>query len=156
MNHFARAAAVFALSANLCGCFGSSNPNNEGGVDIKVGNTEVKVAGGDGEVKLPADFPKDLPAFKGAVVKHHTTTKQGDQLFGFVQWESDAPVDKVSEFYRAELKNQGWTEVQHTTTAAEGKSATILGAKKGARTIALQITTDENGKTLIQLTMSGQ
>ena len=174
MKVLIRNVVILLAAAAVAGCSGDTpttggNPSTTttGGVDIKVGNTEVKVnkdqgtnikvgnvevqAGGG--MKLPADFPKDLPIYSGAVIKSHVLSKHGDQTTGMLHMQVAAPVDKVSEYYRAELKSQGWTEAQHIVSESQGKTGTIIGAKKGNRTLSVTVTVDKNDVTIVNLTV---
>ena len=125
--------------------------NQDQGTNIKVGNVEIQAGGG---MKLPDDFPKDLPIYAGAVIKTHVLSKQGDHTTGMLHMEVPATVEKVSEFYRAELKSQGWTEAQHIVSESKGKTATIIGAKKGNRTLSVTVTVDKRDVTIVNLTVA--
>jgi len=62
-----------------------------------------------------------------------------------------AAVEKVGEFYKAELKSQGWKEHQYVASENEGKSGIMIGASKDARHLAVVISTDREDQTLVHL-----
>lgn len=58
---------------------------------------------------LPADFPKEVPVFKGSVVQGVQELPQNAHN---VVFRTSAPVADVSEFYEKELKQAGWSVTQ--------------------------------------------
>lgn len=146
----------------MAGC-GTSTPNNQspannGGIDIKVGNTNVQIQAGGSTagLALPADFSTDVPIYSGANIKANLMTGKGEQATGMLHMQVPAATEKVGEYYRAELKNQGWTESQYVVTQAEGKTGTLIGAKKGSRILVVQVSADKEGSTIVNLTITGQ
>jgi len=149
----------------LCGCGGGggSNPSaansaatqndDGGGVDIKVGNVQIQ-AGEPAGGKLPANFAKDVPIYEGAVVKANVLAGVGNDATGFVTMHVPAAVEKVGEFYKAELKSQGWEEKQYVVSQNEGKTGIMIGATKDTRQLAIVISTDRQDQTIVNLTLA--
>jgi hypothetical protein len=153
-------AALWAV-ALLCGCGGGGGNNSpasnsaaenedRGGVDIKVGNVHIQ-AGEPAGGKLPANFATDVPIYAGAVVKASVFDGEGDKAMGFATMHVPTTVEKVGEFYKAELKSQGWTEKQYVVSENQGKSGIMIGASKDTRHLAVVISTDKEDQTLVHL-----
>lgn len=91
---------------------------------------------------LPADFPKDIPVYTGATVMGGGSAGGGK---GASFTTADA-ADKVADWYEAELKTQGWTDVKKF---AAGPTTSIT-AKKDKRTLAVGLTKNPtDNKTVI-------
>jgi hypothetical protein len=86
---------------------------------------EITVPGGDGNVKvttggdLPSDFPDDFPIYKDAKLTGSVRGEQEGQAGFFVTWETDASVQDVTDFYKAELDKAPW-QTAGTFASAEG------------------------------------
>jgi hypothetical protein len=116
-------------------------------------NTEVTVEGKDGakvrlssggNVSLPEGFPKDVPIYPGSTVTLSVSTKEGVQV-GLKT--ADAPA-KVADFYKAQLKSQGW-EIETTLDSEQGS---MLVGKKQKTTVTAMVNSDSGG-TMIMLTV---
>ena len=67
----------------------------DGGGTITIGTTEI-----------PADFPKSIPMYPGATVKTAMRTQNPGKGASFIiGLETGDPPDKVSAFYKAQLKS---------------------------------------------------
>jgi hypothetical protein len=100
--------------------------------------------------KLPADYPQDVPVYKGAkiVVTQTLSEKNGRNLV----LESGDSVEAIGEFYRKELPAQGWTV--ENTMAVGGMNK--ISATKNKRQVTVNIT-DGNGKrTVMQFVGDGE
>lgn len=71
----------------------------------------VKIPGG-GEVsvsgKLPDNFPKDFPIYKGAKVQGSYTGKNEGVSGTVVTWETGDSIDKVKDFYSNAFQSGAW------------------------------------------------
>jgi hypothetical protein len=130
-------------------------PGGEVKVQQKSGEVTYEVKGKDGEkltvaagdkgVALPADFPDDVPIFKGATVKVAMT--QGKQKI--VHLYAPVAVAEAAKFYGDELKSRGW-EIESTMNMGE---VSMVSAKKKNRQCSVTVA-KESGGTLIQLAIS--
>jgi len=102
---------------------------------------EVTVRGGKG-TELPANFPKDVPVYKGAEILQ--TSSHAGTDFSIAFQTRDA-VDKVADFYKNEMESEGWESEQALTMP----NRAILAYKKGNRMVTLMIAADEDGGTVV-------
>jgi hypothetical protein len=145
------------LAAVAFGCGKSSTYKTRDGeviVDKKAGQVtfegktkegNVKVTAADSGVALPDNFPKDVPIYKGAVVKIASTQ---DKTM-MVHMEVAASVADALKYYQDELKGQGW-EIQSTMNMGEGS---MIAAKKAERQCTAMVLKDNKG-TMVQLTVT--
>ncbi len=130
---YAKAAAVLVLGSTMfisCQCEKTSAPvpgttdgfaERPGGV---ASHTPVKLAGKPTatalqvaaatptvptDLKIPDDFPKDVPIFKGAAL---TQVQDMPNNAHNVIFSVDAPVSEVNQFYQAQLTKAGWKASQ--------------------------------------------
>jgi hypothetical protein len=119
-------------------------------VDTDNGTMHVETSEGTfdaGGNKLPADWPSDAPIYTGATIQYAasanpTTGKAGAAV---VFMTSDS-VQKVSDFYVAQLKEQGW-KIEGTVNAG---GALTIGATKDERSLSLVISGAE-GRTTVTM-----
>ena len=111
----------------------------------KTKDGDVKVAASEHGVALPDNFPKDVPIYKGALVKIAST--QGKTML--VHLAVSASVDEALKYYQDQLKDQGW-EIQSTMNMGEGS---MLSAKKAERQCSAMVLKDKKG-TMVQLTVT--
>jgi len=109
----------------------------------KDGNTTVTV--NEGGVALPDKFPKDVPIYKGAIVKVAST--QGKTMM--VHMNVPASAADALKFYQDQLKDQGW-EIQSTMNMGEGS---MLSAKKADRQCTALVLKQDK-QTVVQLTVA--
>jgi hypothetical protein len=77
---------------------------------------QLQMAGGEGAIDLPDDFPAVVPIYPGAVpVTFLRIASEGIQA----TFQTDAAAGAVQTWYMEQLKEQGW-EVQMNTTTPEG------------------------------------
>jgi hypothetical protein len=103
---------------------------------------KIHVASGEKGVALPDDFPKDVPVYPGATINFSSKTREGMLLM----LKSTESPEKIKQYYEKETKQQGWEENENTVAMDK---ITILGFKKGDRTLTVTINTDK--ETIIQL-----
>lgn len=104
---------------------------------LKKSGVETKIG------KLPKDLPEDIPIYKGAEVS--TSMMIGNVRS--LHLTTSAPLEKVAEYYKEELKKRGW-EIGFTMEQAE-KGLTAFSGTKGERQIQVQIGTNEKGNFIM-------
>lgn len=115
-----------------------ADSNNWQFKDNKTGNS---VAVGE-DLKLPDDFPKEVPIYAGAKVKSVSLNRSGDKGATVTLGTDDQP-EKVATWYSESLKKDGWSEDSSTTM---GKSE-ARNYKKGNMELSLLVfPTDDQGK----------
>lgn len=97
--------------------------------DNKTGNS---VAIGE-DIKLPEDFPKELPIYAGSKIKSVSLSRTGDKEASVTIGVDASGPEKVASWYSETLKKDGWTEDSSTTM---GKSE-ARNYKKGSAQISL-------------------
>ncbi|MBI2798486.1 DUF4190 domain-containing protein [Candidatus Saccharibacteria bacterium] len=136
--------------------FAIQNAAKKAGVD--VGNGSVSVKGNNGEslsvggnVKIPDDFPSNVPIYKPSDAVAALKTNNGYN----VTLATNDSAQKVSDFYKSQLPANGWTS-ENTDISVSG--GTITSYTQGDKQLVLTITTDQNGssgkKTGINLTVT--
>jgi hypothetical protein len=125
---------------------------NGGQVTIKSKDGENSVSAGD-NVKLPADFPNDVPIYKPSTLKY--ATESSKKNYSVAATTSSEPTAVIG-YYNTELPKQGWVKISETsytrgTTASYKKGALRVtvsatadsdSAKKDATTISLTVLTE--------------
>jgi hypothetical protein len=96
-------------------------------------------------MKLPANFPKDVPVYKGMV----STFSASDNLkgSGWVVLEGNAPVETVADYYSKQMAEGGWTEAENKQVA----EAKMMKYTKDTREVTVQVGPGDKGMTLLQL-----
>lgn len=127
------------------------------GKNVKVDNQgdKVTLTGEGGEVSfeaggdLPESFPKDFPVYPGArlVNSFSAEGEEGDGVS--VVWESGDSFDKVSDFYRKKLQEDGW-KVESTF---EQKDSFTSSFKKGEVGGFIGVTIGDEGKVTVSVTI---
>ncbi len=116
-----------------------SEGNNWQFKDNKTGNS---VAIGE-DLKLPEDFPKELPILTGAKIKSVSLGRTGDKEASVTLGIDDMNPEKVATWYSDTLKKEGWTEDSSTTM---GKSEARNYKKGTAQLSLLAFPVDEESK----------
>ncbi len=97
--------------------------------------------------KLPSDFPNDIPVYPGAKIGLSNSTDNADGKSVYVTLSSTDSFEEVSNYYKEEVKDEGWDIT--STTEFLGLS---ISASKGDRTLALYIYDGEDGMTYFTIT----
>ncbi len=118
---------------------GEATVKGADGLDMKVTTS----AGGG--VKIPDDFPKDVPVYPGAKVKTAASV-QGNRTLSL---ETADAVDKAQAFYADKLKAEGWN-VLATTNVPNGVN---IGAQKDKSTLGVAIS-KQGDQTAIVVTVT--
>ncbi len=111
---------------------GTVKMKTEDGEDVTV------TAGGD--AKLPADFPKDVPLYKGAKMVATANTPEGVQ----VSLQSSDAADTVAAGCRKLMEAEGWT----AGASMDMGAMTMLVFKKDDREVAVQVMNDGKQTTI--------
>ena len=114
-------------------------------IESKTKDGKATFTANDSGVALPDKFPKDVPLYKGAVVKLSST--QGKAMM--VHMEVPASAADALKFYQDQLKEQGW-EIETTMNMGEGS---MLSAKKADRQCTAMVLKQDKG-TVVQLTVT--
>lgn len=113
--------------------------------DNKTGNT---VAFGE-DLKLPSDFPSDVPIYGGAKISAISTNKQEGSANATLT-STDAQ-DKVLKWYEDKMKADGWEEKNSSTM----NNVEFREYEKGKVTIAVSVwPNEEEGKSGTFITVS--
>ncbi len=120
--------------------------------DAKGNNVTVKTAdgsvvvSGDG-VKLPEDFPKDVPVYPGAKIASAVSSAQSGTSGHMVTLETSDSPDKIATFYKA--KFSGW-QVKMEMSSGGGK-VLLLESPDAKRSVTV-VANPANGVTTVTLT----
>ena len=107
-------------------------------VEIKGGGADGSVTSSSADVvKMPEDFPKDIPVYPGATPIIHTSAKNGRTV---QLWTSDT-ANKVTAFYKEKFNVEGWKQESESSTEA----ITLLYSTKENRTLSVVISYDDDG-----------
>lgn len=133
-----RITAGMAMSALLLGLIAASC----GGGKTKT----VSVPGG-GKVsvsdKLPDNFPKDFPVYKGAKIVASYSGKQDNQEGFFVSWETGDAVDKVKSFYSDAFDKGPWK----SSGTFDSSDSSVLSASNADAKQSATLTISRTGNT---------
>jgi len=108
-------------------------------ITTREGTTVVTAAA------LPANFPKDVPIYRGASV---VNSVQGEDAIGVTLQTTDS-VKAVADFYRREMASRGWQEEANVTLQGNTMMTYVLADRTlnvvindagEARVIALGLT----------------
>ncbi len=91
-----------------------------------------------------------LPVYPNAKASGEVSAKGGDEQNSFMILASSDPVDKIAEFYKAELKKDGWTVSQQQMLP----ELVNLTAKKDKLDGSVMLSSDGKGNTSINLSVS--
>ena len=151
-------AIVPAVVALAVGCGKSDTyESSDGTVKIKQeGDTakyevvtkegKVTMSASDTEVAIPDTFPKDVPILKGAVAKLSMSQGKSEVLHLHVA----GSMADVAKEYQDKLKDEGW-EIESTMNMGD---TSMVHAKKANRQCSAVVMKDDEGGSLIQLTVT--
>jgi hypothetical protein len=124
-------------------------------VDLENGGMTVTDAEGNksftmGEnVKIPSDFPSDIPIYTPSTPK--SVMQSAEEGSVFLMLQTDAPSDVVQEWYKTEAAKKGWKK---TASLEMGEGNYVLSFEQNGAKFSVTIATSEDGKTAITLTRS--
>lgn len=166
------AALALTMAVSLSGCSLTDKLMNKAGEKIgekiveKATNSEVDVTNNQvtvntnegsttwGEnLSLPDDFPTDVPIYSGANIATSTTDTSSNAFY--ITMISSDDFKTISDYYKAEIENQGWTTENASSYNSEsGKSTTYIATKDNRDlTVGLYETTGETA-TDVSITIS--
>ena len=155
MRRFVVIAAVLVCVACGCGKPSTTFRGPDGApVTVDQGGDKVEIKGREadgsvpsssgGGVKVPEDFPKDIPVYSGATLIIHQSVKNGRYL----QLKTSDAADKVTAFYKEKLKAEGWKQVSESSSESPRSGITTLMNTKDNRTLSVVISQDDEGTSL--------
>jgi hypothetical protein len=100
-------------------------------------------------IKVPDDFPKDLPVYPRATPIVHQSIKEGRYL----QLTTSDAADKVTTFYREKLKAEGWKQLSESPAESPKSGITLLQNTKDNRRLSVVVAHDDK-ETTLTLSMS--
>ena len=112
---------------------GSKVDVSQDGEKITIETAEGKVTVGKNDI--PDSFPSDITIYSGAEVISTTESSVGSS----VVLKTSDPTSKVADFYKDDLKKNGW-EIVSTIT---NEGLTLITARKGSKEVLITVTTDE-------------
>jgi hypothetical protein len=120
--------------------------------DSKGKNVTVKTADGSvvvsGEgVKVPEDFPRDVPVYPGSKLASAVSAAQSGAAGHMLTLQTSDSPDKVASFYKS--KFPGW-EVKMEMSSGGGK-VLLLQSPDGKRSVTM-VANPANGMTAVTLT----
>jgi hypothetical protein len=134
--------AALAVSLSSCG--------NQKEVSFKSGGMTHTFA--EGQDAIPKDFA--LPIYPGATTSGSVSAGGEDQEHSqFLMLASNDSMDKISEFYQAQLKEKGW-EIDKVDTSP--KLVSIDAHKDKLQANAELVEDSDSDKTTISLQVSQQ
>jgi hypothetical protein len=104
-------------------------------------------AGHGGAGAPPEDLPGDIPSYPGARIVRSSGVSGEEFLIAFQS--ADAP-EKIFEFYREKLAQQGWSVEGEMSSADQA----MLIAGKGDRKASVLVSSGDSGETQITLTLT--
>jgi hypothetical protein len=144
--------AVCALIPTGCGR-SKTPPNGEATTreEQEKADVDFEVTGGHGksakfshqsggEVRLPDEFPKDIPTYPGAKATTATVVVEAVN----VSFTTADPVNKIVKFYEDAMKKQGWTRETGFNTG----EASLLCFKKDKRNAMIKLNRHEKETTI--------
>lgn len=123
------------------GCGGDSK-------SIKVGDTKIDLSN-----KLPSDFPKDFPVYKGADVQGSATGSEKGIKGTVVTWQTGDDLDKVKDFYDKSFKDGPWKSSSTGSSgdgsfwiadSADGKKTAYIGTSRSGNKTSIVVTLGDN------------
>ena len=118
----------------------------EEGISIKSKDGQFSMSSGE-NVKLPDNFPEDIPLYPEAQLRMTTSSADGMS----VSQTTPDPVSTVAEKLKSNMTKNGWTE----ETAVNMQGNVILSYEKGERQASLTVMRADD-ETLITLTVGGK
>ncbi len=124
------------------GCGGDSK-------SIKVGDTKIDLSN-----KVPSDFPKDFPVYKGADVQGSATGTEKGISGTVVTWQTGDDLDKVKDFYDKAFEDGPWKSSSTGSSgdgsfwianSADGKKTAYIGTSRSGNKTAIVVTVGDNG-----------
>jgi len=149
--------SFFAIALIISGCTKKEEPkkettgndvNKEQTSDSNKSNNDLKAGDLGIAAGLPATFPTDVSQPKDSKCLGYLTTSEGT----VVTFESTLTVKELTDFYKDEMKKQGYG-MDEGGEIVISETGAILAWKKEAKEVSVVIAKDESsGKTSLVLT----
>ena len=152
-------AASLAVMLTACGSETSGEFTTEDGetaeytIDKGSGETSMTIKGEDGEATLrsgadvPVSMPEGFSLYPGSKVVTNTVVSQPDGQGTMVQFEADAPADKVIAHYKQQAKAAGFAiELEMNTNGT-----LLIGGQRKADGSSLSVTATSGDMTTGQI-----
>jgi len=116
------------------------------GESIKIQTKDGEAELSSGESKVPDGFPEGL-VYKGGTIGLTTKSSAEGKTNFTVTFETKDKAERVAEFYKEAIPDSGY-EIDATT---EVSGIHIMSFKKGEEVGQASISTDSDGKTLVNI-----
>ena len=137
--------AVMKTELKANGITVTGNPSNGNATynyKDEKGNTATIGTG----TKLPDDFPKDVPVYKGTILSSTAATQDNKKMF-MVSIETTDTFDTVVGYYKSGLASNGWKITQESNLAA---GYSMFAAENGTLQLNAMLQ-GADGKTIVTL-----
>jgi hypothetical protein len=152
-------ATSLAVMLTACGSETSGEFTTEDGknaeytIDEDSGETSMTITGEDGEATLrsgadvPVSLPEGFSLYPGSKVVTNTVVSQPDGQGTMVQFEADAPADKVIAHYKQQAKAAGFAiELEMNTNGTQ-----MIAGKRKDDSASLSVTATSGDMTTGQI-----
>lgn len=123
-----------------------------GKVNVDADKEKVTIETNDGKLtigqnEIPKSFPSDITVYKGAKVTSSAETDEGLS----VQLTTNDSASTVYDFYRNDLKENGWKETSNSTYG----DTSMVSAEKSGKSVLITVSKDtSNDGTVISIVYS--
>ncbi len=130
-------------------------------VDVSTGGNGVTVTSDEGTTRFGAgtgtDLPDWLPVPRGASTKVGYTANNDTESSGLAQLQDFGSSEDVLDFYRRELKGQGYELAEQNMSSGTTAISSVTASKKSPKR-TITVTSNRNGDEAeeITITYSGQ
>lgn len=114
---------------------------DDGTVELETEKGKVQIGKND----LPEGFPEDIPVYENAKI---TSSVNSAGTFSLTLNAEGEKTDEIADFYKDELKENGWKSVMSTNSGAEGQEFTGLQYEKGNRQVTISVTGGGDGTVI--------
>lgn len=128
-------------------------------IELNTDDEELTITTDEGDtvtmgedVKLPSDFPSDVPIYEDATISSAYSLGSEDSYSAGLTSTDD--LDVISAYYESEMDKQGWTIEYDSTYAGEGTTTASYTATKDSRTMSIGIYDFEEGEVTISISVS--
>lgn len=132
-----------------------------GNVDVDTSSDTLSVRTTDGSASfssngtLPSGFPADIPTPSfGTITSSYSGTGSGSSGYNVAYSLTSAQAKTASTTYEDQLKAAGYSVEGTATSTSGGTTLDIFSAKKGDKTVAVSVSTAEDGSATLNLTVS--
>ncbi|HEY5112541.1 MAG TPA: hypothetical protein VIJ45_00330 [Coriobacteriia bacterium] len=125
------------------------------GVKVDQSGDNVTVTGNDGSSTtmgkaLPAGMPSDFPVYPGTVITGNKSTTSEGTSWSYSMETADS-VQKVTDWFKAELEKAGWTVGSTFVGGDAGNETSMLICTKGTSELNVTAGTSEGKTTIVAI-----